>query len=248
MRRLSVFVAVLVFVLAVAAEAQTYTGNRCTSGDAGSSTCTATSFSTLTSPAAVVVVVRVPNTSDTVTGITGCGSGWARMFSRVSATERDETWYAVNLGAISCAPVPTWSGADPGARMAGAEFSGIATASALDVTSVNSGSSTSFSSGATATLAQASNMAVGTCANNDYQTTFTPTGGYSIAHPPGGTENNRILVAYRVTSSTSAETFTATGDNSTNWACGVGILKAAAGGAPPGCRGLMTLLGVGCED
>lgn len=230
MRRLLI-ASLLLFALPALAYAQpTYASNRCSSGDAGSSTCTSVSFSTLTNPALVVVVVRVPNTTDTVTGITGCGSGWARAFSRVSATERNETWYAANLGAISCSPAPTWSGSDPGARMDGAEFSGVATSTPLDVTSTNSGSSSSFSSGSTATLAQASNMAVATCANNDYQAVnFTMTNGYTKIHPSSG-DVNRDLIAYRVTTTTSAESFTATGDNSTNWACGVAVFKATGGG------------------
>lgn len=225
-------------------QAQTFASNTCSSGDSGSSTCAATAFSTLTAGALVVVVVRVPNTTDTVTGITGCGSGWNRAFSRVSSNERNETWYAPNLGAISCAPVPTWSGVDPGARMVGAEFGGIATASPLDVTASSTSTGTSFTSTATATLAQSANMAVGTCANNDYQTNFTMGGTYSRAYPPTSTDVNRLLIAYRVTSSTSAETFTASGDNSTVWSCGVAIFKATGGGGGAAPKRLMTL-GVG---
>lgn len=224
------------------AQAQTFV-QACSSGDSGSSTCAATAFSTLTAGALVVLTVRVPNTTDTVTGFTGCGSGWARAFSRVSSNERNETWYAFNLGAISCAPVPTWSGVDPGARMSGAEFSGVSTTTPLDVTASATNTSTSFNSGATATLAQATNLAVGTCANNDYQTNWTMTT-YTRAYPPSAADVNRILIAYRITTTTAAETFTATGDNSTIWSCGVAVFKAAGGGGG-GSTPRLTLLGVG---
>jgi hypothetical protein len=246
MRRL--LLALCLLALPTLAQAQTFI-QRCSSGDAGSSTCASTAFATLTAGATVVVTVRVPNTTDTVTGITGCGSGWARLFSRVSASERNETWYALNLGAIACAPVPTWSGVDPGARMSGAEFSGVATASAFDVSSVSSGSGTAFSSGATATLAQAANLAVASCADNDYMSVALGSiGTFSFAHPPGGTESNRIFIAYKVTAATTAVTFTATADNSMNWACGVGILKSAGGGGGGTIQTgpvLFPLLGVG---
>jgi hypothetical protein len=246
------YAAILALALPACAAAQTYTGNRCSSGDAGSSTCvsaggSSASFATLTAGALVVVVVRVPNTTTTVTGITGCGSGWARAFSQVTTAERNETWYAFNLGAIACAPVPTWSAADPGARMAGVEIGGISTTAPLDKTSTSTSTGLAFTSGATAALAQSANMAIGTCANNNYQTTgYTATGGYTTAHPVGGLESagNRIYIAYRVTTTTAAETFTASGDSSTLWSCGVAVFKATGGGGGSPTPRMLTL-GVG---
>lgn len=118
----------------------------------------------------------------------------------------------------------------------------MATSTPLDVTASATSTGTSFSSGATATLAQATNLAVGTCANNDYESVaYVPGGSFVNREPPSGT-GHRIYIASFNTSSTSAVTFTATVTNSTIWSCGVAIFKAAGGGAAASPRG--TLIGV----
>jgi len=116
------------------------------------------------------------------------------------------------------------------------------------VISVNSGATTAaYSSGATTTLAQAANVAIGTCVENTYTGTFSSlAAGYTAreptTYPAGGL---RILMASKVTASTSAETFTVTSDTAQNWACGVAVFKATGGGGGGGPTPRMLTLGVG---
>lgn len=93
----------------------------------------------------------------------------------------------------------------------------------------NAASGTAVSSGATATLSSDENLAIGGAHVESGFTTFTPGGGYTeLDEEAGG--GYSTTTSYLEVTSTTGTTASYTSTTSAPWACGVAVVKPAAGG------------------
>ncbi len=113
------------------------------------------------------------------------------------------------------------------------EYSGIATASARDKETGATGTGTSLSSGATATLSQADELVVGFGAKEDGgNTAWTQGAGYTLrGNVTDGTAGGLGFLEDKIVAATTAVTATATHANSAQWFCGVITFKGVAAAA-----------------
>jgi len=139
---------------------------------------------------------------------------------------RGELWYSIAANANATGVTVTFS-ASVAAVISVQEHSG---SWAIDVSAGTAGDSSSASSGATATLAGNSDLAIGfVCAHNTG--TYSSTGsGYTATTEHTNTPEG-ILSAYKYSASSGGETYTATLPASVYWACGVCCFKSSAAAA-----------------
>ena len=172
-------------------------------------------------------------TAGNVTGVSGSLNG---AFTK--AIDEDDNsgpliygdiWYKENCSG-GAETVSFTGGFDNFEHMAIFEYSGIATSTSLDKTSsaIDVADETAFSSGSTATTAQADELLIG-MVGNDSTKTNTPDAGWTERYE--GTANSRALSACeRIVSSTGAYAHTGTLSGNSNWVALIATFKAAAGG------------------
>lgn len=168
----------------------------------------------------ILVLVDAVVGSDIVTGVTDtAGNSYARDLSLISAADvRSIYFYSANAaGSLSSGNSITIAVNDDNRfiNAIAAEFSGVATSSALDKTSTaETAFGTAHSSGLTAMTSQANELLVGGHAmgNGD---TWTPDSGWSvIRNVPGATSGRRTVLQYQIVAV--AGTYASSGTTSAN--------------------------------
>ena len=115
-----------------------------------------------------------------------------------------------------------------------AEFSGMATASSLDVTFGGTGTSTAIASATSATLAQADELIIGVGGHWSSTATITPNSpATEIGESESASTGMPGWMAYKIVAATTATTIAWTGGASTDFAVEAAAFKAAAGGGGP---------------
>lgn len=205
---------------------------------AASLTVTLTSPTTAGNCLVVKVATSESSSGPTVSGITlgGAAGNFARAVQSSSAViVHSEIWTDQNCAGGQTSVVITLTGGAgsfPNVVAWVEEWSGVATSLAVDKTSSNNGNSAAFSSGATGTTTQASEVIVGCGAAQQ-----TPTGPSSPWTNLAVVSNTNVttlsmVAGWQVASATG--TFTYSGTNaSANWAACVVTLLAATGPATP---------------
>lgn len=121
------------------------------------------------------------------------------------------------------------------------EWSGVDTSSPVDAVNGATGTSTTWSSGSTGTLAQASEVVTG-CVFAFSTTLTTPAAPWTELGTLTAGTNNRFAAGWQVVSATTAQTFNSTTTGTSDWAAVVVTLKAST--SVTGTGGL-TLGGLG---
>ncbi|MGZ4615145.1 MAG: hypothetical protein ACXV4A_06260, partial [Actinomycetes bacterium] len=167
-----------------------------------------------------------------ITSVTdSAGNTWTRVGAyAVSGHYSDgELWYAANARPVTTVTARTASAAVVAARAM--EFSGVATASPLDVATGTSSTSTSPASGPV-TPTGSNELAVGFVAGhgNAQPIAITAAGFASLGQQtsPAGTIAT-VASGYRVATAGSAVNFTGSFATAMYWAAGVAVFRPAAG-------------------
>lgn len=140
-----------------------------------------------------------------------------------------EIWYFPNT-AGGTPTVSFTGGFDNFEHMAIAEYSDMATSTPLDKTAsaIDTVDQTDYSSGTTATTAQADELLIGVC-GNDSTRTSVPDAGWTERYE--GSANSRVLsFCDRIVSATGAYEMSGDWSGGCNWAICIATFKAAAGG------------------
>lgn len=181
----------------------------------------------------------VNNVNASITDSNNAGN-WTKAIERDLTVDLDTAAIYYRLNAASGATTVTYhTGQGAGTlRMVIIEYSGIATSSALDQTSSGyNASSTAPNSGATATLAQATELALGYGDQvNAPSGAWTAGGGYTLvsdAFTASGQNQLKLGVSELFTASTAAQTATFTIPTTADeWSCMIATFKGAGAGAP----------------
>ena len=193
------------------------------------------SFVSNTTAGNCVVVCVADNgatTAATVTAVTlgGSAGNFAQAKSASSSTTQlSAIWVDKNCaGGVKTIAVTISNGSDPIVFIY--EISGIDTVSPLDQTAGTTGSSTSWSSGATATTSQASEIFIGTASVHDVGT-VTPPGAYTNqAVTAGANAINQAVAGFDIVAATGTATYAGTENLTEKWSAVVITLKAAGAG------------------
>ena len=210
---------------------------------AGASETSAATALTTTFPTATVGGNLLVLSASVYTGSTNqiksvtdsAGNTWTKIGAfAVSGHYSDgEMWYSPNARSVTRVTVQTGSSAVVAMNVQ--EFSGVATASALDVATGTSNTSTSPASGAVTPTA-GSELAVGFIAGhgNGQQITITAPG--YAAQPQQTSKASTVAsvaAGYQVLGSASAQNFTGSFGASMYWAAGIAVFKSATAPPPP---------------
>ena len=144
--------------VAAAARVQSATGN---SGSSKATTFSVTLTSTPVSGNTMIAVISTRGTSaGSVTGITQTGATWSRVTQATnSGGSTTEIWYASNISGAGTTVTITQASLRSAAIVM--EYSGVLTASPLDVTANSTGNSTAAVTGTTTTTSQANELWIG---------------------------------------------------------------------------------------
>jgi acid phosphatase type 7 len=210
---------------------------------AGASETSAATTLTTTFPTATVGGNLLVLSASVYTGSTNqiksvtdsAGNTWTKIGAfAVSGHYSDgEMWYSPNARSVTRVTVQTGSSAVVAMNVQ--EFSGVAAASALDVATGTSNTSTSPASGAVTPTA-GSELAVGFIAGhgNGQQITITAPG--YAAQPQQTSKASTVAsveAGYQVLGSASAQNFTGSFGASMYWAAGIAVFKSATAPPPP---------------
>jgi hypothetical protein len=168
-------------------------------------------------------------TTNHITSVTdSAGNAWTRVgaFSVASHNSDGEMWYSPNAASVTAVTVNVAAAAT--IALSVQEFSGIATASPLDVSAGTSNTSNTPSSGPAAATA-ANELAVGFVAGHANAQTITVTAPGYTAQPQQTSTGTiaTVVTGYKVLGSASSETFTGSFGTAMYWAAGVAIFKGA---------------------
>ena len=182
--------------------------------------------------------VALGHSSASVSGIADtAGNTWAKAVGVAVRNPDAEIWVALDAAAVTSVTVT--ASATVTMVVAVQEWSGVATASAVDQTATdNSAGSTAFSSGTTATTTQADEVAVaigGLAGTAGGDTLTSPQGGWTLGpqrKSQTNTANTTLYTGYLILSATGTQVLNATmGSSSLGWEGAIVTLK-GAGAAP----------------
>jgi hypothetical protein len=197
---------------------------------AAATTLTGTFPSPTTSGDLLVLSASVyTGTTNHITSVTdSAGNTWTRIgaFSVASHNSDGEMWYSPNAASVTTVTVNVAAAAT--IALSAQEFSGIATASPLDVSAGTANTSNTPSSGPAAATA-ANELAVGFVAGHANAQTITVTAAGYTAQPQQTSTGTiaTVVTGYKVLASAGSETFTASFGTAMYWAAGVAIFKGA---------------------
>lgn len=153
------------------------------------------------------------------------GNTWTKAVDQVfEGVSSLSIWWAISASAG--ANTITQNGGTGTTRWVISEFSGIATSTPQDQSVSAQGTSTTPSSGATGTLAQADELCIGGVATGG-EAVFTTESGWTEL----GTIASKVESAFLIVSATTAQAYDPTTDSSNNWACGIVTFKGAVAAA-----------------
>lgn len=207
------------------------------SGTASSgSTVTATFGSNTASGNTIIACVSNKNglTVSSV-ALTGSSDTWAQAAAAVNSgfSLHTEIWYDNGNSAGHTGVTVTLSASGTsGFELDIYEWSGIVTSSPLDKTSTNFATSSSFTSNATATLSQASEVAFGSVV--DGNTTITgPSSPWTNEPQLTAAGSCTQMSGYQQVSATTALSFAGNFSGSVGYAAAIATFKLSAAGGPP---------------
>ena len=187
-------------------------------------------------------------TNPTVSGVTLGGSSTNAVDAKSVNNNADtdaEIWIIWDIAGGQTSVVTSFtagSGSIQGNAATVMEWSGVQnTSNPVDKTAGNTGASASPSSGATTTLSQASELAIGVVSQSggSGDTITGPSSPWTNLAQENASTGVGIMAGYQVVSSTAAVTYSVTLASSAAWAAVVATLLAAGGAATavPGLRG-----------
>ena len=181
------------------------------------------------------------NATGTVSSISQTGATWVRADGTTNGSGPTiELWYALNISGASTSITVNMSGSVATGAVVG-EYFGVATTSALDQHTTNTGSTAAETTGTTGTTASANEVYIAGCSDVASQSKTTPTNNYHYpaqAPSPGGSP--AFLFFYSTATGTTSTGVT--NGLGTAFACVIGTFKQVAAAAS---SHLMPLLGVG---
>lgn len=212
-------------------------------------TCTLTLGSTPTNGDALVVSFRLSTQIGAPSVTDDGGNTYTQAWTIAHGTGETYQFYTCNVsGSAASYKIVVHSGTSTNIRETAVELSSQATASCLDKTSTNTGTSsgTTIDTGATGTLAQSSEALIVACglASND---TFTLGSGFSnltVSPSSGGNQVQGQEDKIVAVTTTSTPTMV-TAANQLSWGCGVGTYKDVTGGATATDGSSMSTMGMG---
>lgn len=225
--------------------------NSATPITAGSGAAVAFGATSLTGGNALVVVIRW-SSAVTVSSITDTAlNTYTQVKTQNMGSDHSAMWYAQGVtGNASNVVTINFSAAATNVYAVNAQYSGLATSSALDATVSGSATGTTVTSPAFSTVQASEVIVIGFAAAGGSGTGFTPSG-TSGTYTSRSIEGNNVAgVADFIASSTqSGATATWTWTTSDTIGILVGTFKApGGGGGTPGCKNGLLLMGVGCEN
>jgi hypothetical protein len=150
-----------------------------------------------------------------VSGVTlgGSSTGWSQAESETGASNEafSAIWTNSNIAGSQTAVVVSGSNLDVASGYGGIlvyEISGLKTSSALDKSNKGTATSNSWSSGATGTLTQSSEIVIGCC--NASSTLSGPSSPWT-----NKTAGNYAIAGYQIVSATTSQTYSGTGSGTT---------------------------------
>ena len=163
------------------------------------------------------------------------GNTWTKIgaFAAAGHYSDGEMWYSPGARSATTVTVHTASAAV--VAMSVQEFTGVATANALDVSAGTSNTSTSPASGAVTPTA-GSELAVGFIAGHGNRQQITVTApGYAAQSQQTSNASTvaSVIAGYQVLGSASAQNFTGNFGAGMYWAAGIAVFRSAAGPPPP---------------
>lgn len=163
------------------------------------------------------------------------GNTWTRIgaFAAAGHYSDGEMWYAPGARPVTAVTVHTASAAVVAISVQ--EFTGVATANALDVSAGTSNTGTSAASGAVTPTAN-NDLAVGFVAGHGNRQTLTVTAPGYVAQPQQTSSASTIasvVAGYQLLGSATAQNFTGTFGTGMYWAAGIAVFKTAGGLPPP---------------
>lgn len=183
----------------------------------------------VTAGSALIAIVRRGG-AGTPTSITDTRSNtWVKLIDQtVSGDHTLSFWYALNTTAG--ANTVTQNGGSGSDRFIIAEYSGVATASAIDTSAVTTGTSSTPNSG-NITTANADDLIIGGCSTVS-GAAITQGSGYTLLFDV----EQKVGGEYKIVSATGTYAANFTLGASDGWGCFVVAMKAAAGGGGGGNR------------
>lgn len=177
------------------------------------------------------------STNPTVTGITlgGLAGNFASAKSlNNNSSDNCEIWADPNCAGSQTSVALSFSGGSGGSETMNAwvmEWSGLATSLVVDKTNGQSSAATSsYSSGSTGTLSQASELIIGANMGQSPTGPSSPWTNLAVV--------NGLLTGYQVVSATTAQTYSGI-QGGVDWACVIATFKAAAPGGGHGAPLMM---------
>lgn len=176
------------------------------------------------------LLVMGATSTEAITSVTDSNTGTPA--SAVAITHPSEAastaiWYVMNCPSGANTVTSNTVGSAPHTNHL-LEYSGVATASALDQTATNSAVfNTSGNTGTTGTTAQADELLIGLIGNEGVR---THTWGSSFTEKTDVANANSGSIAERIVSATGTYAGTATISSNSNWCACIATFKAAAGG------------------
>jgi hypothetical protein len=201
------------------------------------SSSTSVTIPATTGGTALVVCVMGSSGSGTpsVTGVTlgGSSTGWAQAETEHDSSDESlaAIWYNTDIAGGQTALVVTGTDVDVASGYGGIvvlPVSGLLAVGALDKVSKGTNTSSSFSSGATGTLTQASEVAFG-CCNASAGSAAGPASPWTNTSPAGTV----AVAGYQVVSATTSLTYTGTCSGSLAYSAVIVSFIGAAVAAPP---------------
>lgn len=230
---------IFLLLFSVAVSGQTISRVQSKSGNTGSSASTSIAVTLNSAPVngntLIAVIATRGTSSGRVTGITQTGATWTRATQATNSNSGGSTleiWYASNVS--SAGTLVTVTQANLRSAIVVAEYSGVLTASSLDVIQSNSGSSTSASTGTTVTTTQADELLIGgfSLASSSYTlssitNSFASYGNNASTNSTSG-NNAKVYALDRIVSSTGAYSTGGTISTNSKWAGAIATFKAKA--------------------
>ncbi|MBZ5701485.1 MAG: hypothetical protein LAN84_06530 [Acidobacteriia bacterium] len=192
----------------------------------------------------IVVETWWDNTGDTgtVTDSLNPSGNWVSLtVQSIGSTAKVQFWYVPNSASGASDTITlTISPTAAHLSLAAEEYSGVATASPVDVSAQQTGGPSTTPSGPAITTTVANDAVIGACATGGASGTWTAGAGYTLRDSTTRQGNEEQLNV-----ATGSYTPNFTTGNSTSWAC-TSIAFKPSGGAPP-CASFLALRGVGCK-
>ena len=183
---------------------------------------------------AIFVAISAYSSNGTVTGVADtAGNTYVRAGNEEGgdATHKASVWYALNItGNASNVVTATYTGSSAYRCIAVAQFSGIATSGAYDQTAAvtTTAQGTTFTSNNTGTTTQADELVIASYIAWDVAKSLTATSPTVIAAQVTGGNN---AIAYKIVSSTGAQSTTLTSTENSQYVIQVRTFKADTGGS-----------------